>query len=327
MTLTAITGENVIVDPSLALESGADRFDLMEAMRRLKEEVGLYCPHCLGKTGKLNVVKYRNSESRRVHFYHPTQKHTDGGCINYSSMTEKHLIAQYAVSKALELDGWETKIELVIKDGETTKPDVLAVNADGVKIAHEIQIQPISLDGPRGIVARSKRHLNNGLDGVAWYLYGKSWNIVNRQFCSRINEAACYRLRFSGDGAIPVWSPCDGNFEEEKTRVSKADKCDRICRPMNSADRLVELKVSKAANCDLSWRHWQSESELEIGVKVTGVPGRASHGWHGQIERIERIQGQNYYLVLWQERKKHKETLVSKQPILGHCADQLALQS
>jgi hypothetical protein len=61
-----------------------------------------------------------------------------------------------------------------------------------------------------------------------------------------------------------------------------------------------------------------------IGCRVTGVPGRISHGWTGIITSLGTYKtGIVYYEVLWLEREYHESALVRKEPILSMLRDQI----
>lgn len=67
-----------------------------------------------------------------------------------------------------------------------------------------------------------------------------------------------------------------------------------------------------------------SEWTPKVGDRVTGVPGRVSHGWHGTIKAIEPCKtcpGGFYYRVHFKEREQSTE-LMRKQPIIGMNRDQ-----
>lgn len=67
-----------------------------------------------------------------------------------------------------------------------------------------------------------------------------------------------------------------------------------------------------------------------VGDKVTGVPGRASHGWHGTIKAIEPCKtciGGFYYKVWFREREEHTEANIRRSPIIGMLRDQFQLFS
>jgi hypothetical protein len=63
---------------------------------------------------------------------------------------------------------------------------------------------------------------------------------------------------------------------------------------------------------------------LNVGDKVTGVEGRVSCGWRGEIQAIEQLlDGRLYYRVWWQERATSTNQLVAKQPVLGMVQGQI----
>jgi hypothetical protein len=63
---------------------------------------------------------------------------------------------------------------------------------------------------------------------------------------------------------------------------------------------------------------------LNVGDSVTGVKGRVSYGWTGQIKAIEQLpDGRLYYQVWWQERAASTDKLVAKHPVVGMVPDQI----
>jgi len=64
---------------------------------------------------------------------------------------------------------------------------------------------------------------------------------------------------------------------------------------------------------------------LSPGTHVTN-----DKGWWGTVKRVEdctTCPDGKYYRVYWEERAKHKNKLVAKQPIIGHTIDQLKLKT
>ena len=63
---------------------------------------------------------------------------------------------------------------------------------------------------------------------------------------------------------------------------------------------------------------------FNLGDKVTGVEGRVSWRWHGEIRKIEQFpDGRLYYRVYWQERAESDNPLAAKSPVLGMMQGQI----
>ena len=69
-------------------------------------------------------------------------------------------------------------------------------------------------------------------------------------------------------------------------------------------------------------RRTQSNHRFYPGQEVTGVPGRASHGWYG---RVERIDSNGYVWVWWRERAEHESKIVARNPVTGAWPENLQL--
>ena len=63
---------------------------------------------------------------------------------------------------------------------------------------------------------------------------------------------------------------------------------------------------------------------LNVGDQVTGVEGRVSCGWTGEIKAIEDLPGGRlYYRVYWKERAESENPLVAKSPVIGMMQNQI----
>lgn len=226
MTLTAMTRDFRIINPSAMVEGGLDKNDVSTLMRQIQEEDGFFCPHCFRCAGEMSDVRFRNSnnENRRLHFFHPSSGLDVHRCTNYNRESEKHIRAKswleqhykgvYGVSK-VECD----RIYLKTEEGQKRKPDLLVFRNDGTYEAVEVQISPIATDD---LMKRTQDLLQNCAQ-VTWYLHGSNYSVEVRQWLYNLG-CPCYRLDFSQEG-IPSWE-LDKNPPKQKGRAkSSEDSC------------------------------------------------------------------------------------------------------
>lgn len=228
MTLTAVTASEDLFNPSVMIDRGVKREDVVRMMRS-HQKVGLFCPHCLGKTGEMVPVIFRNTESKRVHFFHPQNEAEGRECSKYQGESEKHLAAKAAIQRQLQIDGLsEVKLEVLLKYTPGLpwrKPDILVTHLSGGQEAHEIQISYISA---AELLERTNDLKAHKADRVVWYLYGKNFNQENRQICHS-NNIECYHLWFENqDIGAPRWKKDEGfAIAARQGQGSGPDACSR----------------------------------------------------------------------------------------------------
>lgn len=59
---------------------------------------------------------------------------------------------------------------------------------------------------------------------------------------------------------------------------------------------------------------------FKVGQDVTGAKRLISHGWQGQVRKVE---DSGYIWVWWRERAMHPNELVRGNPVIGHWPDDL----
>lgn len=317
MSIAALDNDLKLLVPSLMLEAGISRAEVLTAVQR-RQKSGLFCPHCYQKTGKRFEVRYRNSESRRVHFYH---SNLDGHeCEHYSTESEKHLSAKAKIRDRLLLDESVAEVHLEFfleMEGQagwkTRKPDVLVIRPNGTREAHEVQISPIS---PEDLESRTC-DLKQVCDRIVWYLHGKAYNETNRLKCSNLN-ADCYHLWFEdSDAERPMWklsppvasTPSLPNKRSGETGCSFSGQGNEVY-PWGKMPKVRRSTVPGAA--------------FSIGDRVTN-----KSNWHGIVTKIDKKDNQFaggdgfYYWVYWHERTE--TPLLAKKPEVGHLVAELTL--
>ncbi len=73
---------------------------------------------------------------------------------------------------------------------------------------------------------------------------------------------------------------------------------------------------------------------FQVGDKVTGVEGRVSHGWHGEVKKVENhpelthLPLGKYYQVYFDERANNPDERAPQRrtPIVGMRGDQIQLR-
>jgi hypothetical protein len=73
---------------------------------------------------------------------------------------------------------------------------------------------------------------------------------------------------------------------------------------------------------------------FEVGDKVTGAEGSKSHGWHGEVKKVEHhpelthLPHRKYYQVYFVQRAEYPEerSLQRRTPIVGMRGDQIQLR-
>lgn len=205
MTLTAVSADHQLHNPSALLDLGQARSGVSTYIRALQKD-GLYCPHCLIKSGNLIPVRFRDARDKRPHFFHPQSEGREEQCKHYSTESEKHLNAKSAIAESLKLAGLvQVEIEVLLQYAPGLpwrKPDILVTEYLGAMTAHEVQISYINSSELSARTADLKKH---GCTRVLWYLYGKNFNDENRHWIHR-SGMECYRLWFEeGDSLSPRW--------------------------------------------------------------------------------------------------------------------------
>lgn len=245
MTLSAVTKDGEIINPSVLLALGRPEQAVMTSVR-MAINTGIFCPHCLRETGKYHPVKFRNAQVRVKHFYHPANLDKASECSHYSNESEKHLAAKVAINDWIaqskpdeqHLDCHWMKSDGVANrkpdeqhldchwmksDGVANrKPDVW-VRRGNVIEAHEIQISQISDSELKQRTLDLRQH---GASVVHWYLYKSVFTKPNRQILHGLG-AKVFSLWFEdGDVAFPRWQVDTGEGLESKPRGSNsADSC------------------------------------------------------------------------------------------------------
>lgn len=272
MTLSAITADFELFNPSALINSGKDRTRIVLDMRN-RQKNGLYCPHCYRSSGDLIPVNFRNTETKRPHFFHLHVVEDGKECTNYSGEGEKHDAAKTFLEQFLQKQGaFEVlvdKIYVVADDGRKRKPDLLVTYELGQREGHEIQISPIN---STQLEERTNDIRDAGVQRVVWYLYGKNFNKENRAWCCR-NNVPCYHLKFDYAN-IPTWTLDDAPKEaiappsSNSSSANAKDECrfdraswypqigDKVCKRYNlgwvgNVVRMVESGVVEV--------HWQLE--------------------------------------------------------------------
>jgi len=197
MTLTALSESGELCNPSAMIElNGGQEFrsDIISRMRRLSKADKLFCPHCYRRTGNLIPIRFKSSEVRRVHFFHPGKGGSSTKCIYRTNESDLHLNTKTSIAEALKRANQakaEVILEELLRDGEIKRrPDILVKYVVGTAEAHEIQISPINSSE---LEARTNDLKALGCNVVVWYLYGGSWNTENREWL-RGNGIQCYHL-------------------------------------------------------------------------------------------------------------------------------------
>jgi len=180
MSLSAITKDLVIQNPSAQIDMGFDRFSVQASYRDKAKRGEMFCPHCFFSGGELNVVTFRGGgNKRRDHFFH---SNISSECVGYSPITEKHINAQSWLAESLQKKYPSAKIhkEFILKTDElNSRPDVLMVLEDGTNRAFEIQISKI---GVMEVERRTRKLLDIGCHDVTWCFtkYSSSLEISQR---------------------------------------------------------------------------------------------------------------------------------------------------
>lgn len=245
MTLTAMTEAKELFNPSVMIDITGDRLTVVQTARRRQKD-GLYCPHCYTRTGNLIPVHFRNTESKKVHFFHLNDGDSDGAkeCSSHSGESEKHASAKAAIVERLKVEGFlevKTEVKLQYMPGlPWRRPDITVTEDFGFTAVHEVQISPIN---SQELAARTNDLKKNGADKVFWYFYGKNYNEENRVWCSR-NNIGCYHLWFAdSDEAKPRWEVDKGIVTQKKTSKASGSSNDRCDRSSVLADRKDSVVV------------------------------------------------------------------------------------
>lgn len=222
MTLTAITNDHRLFNPSALIESGESELDVVDQMRRLSA-LGLYCPHCYRRIGEMVPVKFRNPNERRKHFFHLDALGEGSECRNYSRESEDHMEAKMTLKEHLaRRHPFATvEVEKLLQDGEEKRiPDVLVSFENGAKEAHEIQLSPINMDG---LQPRTDDLKAMGCK-VVWYLAQKNWTKENREYLRSVGVE--YFKLYRHDGKFR-WKPDEGDERPKQRPDSYTDNCGR----------------------------------------------------------------------------------------------------
>jgi|GEM_PF-6587368 len=229
MTLTAMMSAGQLVNPSAEVAEGSDWAIVARRIRDLQNDEGLYCPHCHRALAQLAPVRLRAGSTRILHFFHLQLEGEQRECKNFSGESEKHMAAKTRLYEHLQrvnplqiasiyLDSTVLKTQNI----SDRKPDVLVLYKNGSRVAHEIQISPIS---STALLERSRDLKQHGCI-VRWYLYGNVYSRENRQALAA-EGIECYRLVFEdSDPARPVWTLDPGlEPEQPKQRQPMRDRC------------------------------------------------------------------------------------------------------
>ena len=233
MTLTAITKQGRLINPSVLIANGHAEAIVLVGVKNA-EAAGVFCPHCLKRTGVYHPVKFRNAQVRAKHFYHPANLESAAECSTHSSESEKHLAAKVAINDWIAQsnpDEQDLDCHWMISDGAANrKPDVW-VRRGALVEAHEIQISPISADDLRQRTLDLKHH---GATSVHWYLYGGVFCPTNRQTLRSLGAKVFHLWFENGDAAFPKWKLDTGEGLNAIPRgASASDNC--ATRPKASA--------------------------------------------------------------------------------------------
>jgi hypothetical protein len=204
MSLSAITQNRQVFNPSSKIEIGFDRKNIQLSYRAKAKEGSLFCPHCFVE-GNLEPVLFRSGgESKRDHFFHAS---SSSKC-SYSPMTEKHINAQSWVADSLQKKYPDAKItfEFRIKSQEgSSRPDICAEMPDGSLRAFEIQISKIT---EYEVKIRTKKLLEFGCKDVTWFFTShSSSDLIKNQLA--IMSQNHMILTFNEDNSVHSTSKTD----------------------------------------------------------------------------------------------------------------------
>lgn len=276
MTLTALTKNGKLFNPSASIFAGRDELKVITQVR-LAQNKGLFCPHCFAQTGEYYPVKFRNTQTRAKHFYHLADVEHARECQNYSTESDKHMAAVMIIGDTLSATS-PTDIEVdnlwMESDGVTRrKPDVWIRRGDRIEV-HEIQVSPISLEDLQQRSSDLKQH---GASSVSWYLYGGNYNRSNRLWAKR-NRVQVYHLWFEdSDIRRPTWRLDDGVGLQDEPRSSDRDRC-----------HLKDTASSNAAKAQLVTREnltarFQKQQQVAQSVVQGDITHIRKPGWFGVI--------------------------------------------
>lgn len=328
MTLSALTQERQILTPYQLLEQGIPLADAYNQIRRLQREETFYCPHCFRKTGQLNPVRFRgtDTEKSRPHFFHAGDRIER--CQHYAKESEAHMIAKAAIASYLQSQGLvdvkpEFWLDEALDGTQKRRPDIMASYPNGAFEAHEIQISPINSSEMgdrtndiqlhlRYLIAKSKGlDLDNLPDTfqmpykVCWYLFGRNHREENISWALNTIGVETYRLTFEGENKRPRWKldiPPKGK-KKPKAENIKRDRC-----TFDAATAVPKYPLGNPV--------------FALGQPVTQSNGR---GWTGKVVEPPpwAINPDLSVYVEWEERKTHEDANVRKRPVISHLSQQL----
>jgi len=172
MSLSAITRDFTIYNPSAKVEMGFDRFSTQSSCREKAKKQELFCPHCLLSKNELIPVSFRSGgDLKRDHFFH-LKGATE--CVGYNPITEKHINAQSWIAECLQKKYPLSVIykEFVLKTNQlNSRPDILMISEYGLHTAFEIQISRITV---HEVAQRTKNLLQIGCNEVVWVFTNQS---------------------------------------------------------------------------------------------------------------------------------------------------------
>lgn len=226
MTLTALTGEGNLYNPSIFLELTGDRSAVIDIARSVQKRIGFFCPHCYAATKEMLPIRIRNTESRRIHFFHErSPEGSDHRCANYKNMSERHLNAQAAIQQhyTTNFPTCTIKLEAILRSNPAlafSRPDVLILYPNGVQEVHEVQLSAIT--GER-IVERTQKLKANGAGNVIWYLGEKAYNAETVNTCLS-NAIAVNKITFTDDD-MPSWKPVTTSIKQHPSKQPTESTC------------------------------------------------------------------------------------------------------
>lgn len=270
MTLTAVTKNGTLINPSIMISTGRDELEVVFEVRNLNDN--LFCPHCLRRTGEYFPVKFRNAQSRAKHFYHLRQFDQAQECQHFSTESEKHIAAITAIADSLaatEPDEIRIDTFTMASEGVTRrKPDIWVRRGQAIEV-YEVQVSPISLEDFQQRVQDARKH---GAIGVTWYLYGGNFNNLSIRLWAKQNRVTIYHLWFEdGDASIPRWKVDDGVGLERSQKASASDNCstqssDRHSAPETTAKPKGNIThIRKPGWVGVIWeKPWGGEKILDV---------------------------------------------------------------
>jgi competence CoiA-like predicted nuclease len=199
--LTAINEELEYLNPSLYTQTERDLN--LPRIRKLANQGGIICPHCLVVCGQKHEVSLVNPKEKIIHFRHKKGDRSQE-CLSYKGESDQHLTAKLSLLGELSIQGVFVEVE-TRKYGETglfRTPDVTATLANGQKHAHEIQVSSITVEK---LKERTDALMSIGFVHVHWYLAKKNIKDENVNFLIDHDTSTPYHLQFDNAG-LPFWS-------------------------------------------------------------------------------------------------------------------------